>query len=227
MYNWMRGLSPVFQVCAIQLPGRENRRSEPPFRRMPPLVTQLTDAMEPHLETPFAFFGHSFGGLLAFEIARELRRRRCPGPVHFVASARAAPQLRSGVTPISGLPEPEFMVQIQRRYNAIPEAILADRDLMQMYLPVLRADLEILETHIHVAEAPLACSISVFGGSDDRTVTREQLEGWRLQTSGTFKLTMFPGDHFFPRMVRQSFVEAISTDLMPFACPPTHETSIE
>lgn len=219
LHSWMRGLPPLLLACPIQLPGRENRRFESPFRRMAPLVVELADALEPHLDLPFALFGHSCGALVAFELARELRRRRARCPVHLVLSARSAPQIHNNNPAISGLPEREFLAEIQIRYNAIPDAVLADSDLMSMYLPVLRADLEILETYVYTPESPLACSISVFGGLLDRTVGTAELEAWRFQTAGAFNTRMFSGGHFFPREVKQQFVDAISDELTPFARP--------
>ena len=219
LHNWLKGLPPYIHVCPIQLPGRENRRLETPFNRMDPLVTQLADALDPYLNLDFAFFGHSLGSLIAFELARELRRRGTPGPLHLFVSARCAPQIEVSVLPIHELPEPQFISQLRNRFNAIPDAILADEDLLKLFVPVLRADLAILETYVYKPEEPLAGSLSVFGGTVDGTVNRDQLEAWRLQASGAFKLRMLPGDHFFPKISRSAFLGAISQDLTTFLIP--------
>jgi medium-chain acyl-[acyl-carrier-protein] hydrolase len=209
LYAWLRGLPNSIQVCPLQLPGRENRWQEPAVNRLPPLVADLADAIAPLMDAPFAFFGHSLGALLAFELARELRRRGRRGCLKLLASARLAPQESITVPPICELSEPQFLAALQARFGAIPDALLADRELLTMYLPVLRADLEMIEKYVYRPEPPLDCPISVFGGTDDPTVTRSQLEGWCEQTTGGFSLTMFSGDHFYPRLSRDGFVEAV------------------
>jgi medium-chain acyl-[acyl-carrier-protein] hydrolase len=213
LHGWLKGLPSSIQVCPLQLPGRENRRLERPFNRMDPLVGELADAIEPFLDRDFTFFGHSLGALVAFEVARELRRRNRRVPSQLFASARVPPQERIILPPIHALTEAQFISELQHRYNAIPDVILADRELMTLYLPVLRADLEIIEKYLYQPEEPLACPISVFGGTEDPTISAGQLKDWRLQTSGAFRLRMFPGDHFFPKTSREKFVEAIAEDL--------------
>jgi medium-chain acyl-[acyl-carrier-protein] hydrolase len=216
LQGWLRGLPPSIQVCPFQLPGRENRWQEPVMNRLPPLITHLADAIEPLLEVPFVFFGHSLGALLAFELARELRRRGRPGCLKTLASARIAPQETIAMAPICGLSEPEFVAALQARYNAIPDVILADREMMALYLPVLRADLEMIEKYVYAPEPPLACPITVFGGTDDPTATPSQLAEWRQQTSAGFKVRMFPGDHFFPKTSREAFVQAVREECQVF-----------
>jgi medium-chain acyl-[acyl-carrier-protein] hydrolase len=205
----LKGLPSSIQVCPLQLPGRESRWREPPPTQLPPLITNLADAIEPLLDVPFALFGHSLGALTAFELARELRRRGVRGCLKVLASARIAPQETSALPPLSGLSEPAFIAELQARYHAIPDTILADREMMRLLLPVLRADMEMGEKYVHAPEPPLECPLTVFGGADDPTVTLSQLEEWRRQTSASFTVRMFPGDHFFPRTSRELFVEAV------------------
>ena len=99
------------------------------------------------------------------------------------------------------------------RYKAIPAVIMDDAELMKVFVPVLRADLEIIETYVYEPEPPLDCPISAFGGMSDLMVTRGDLEAWREQTSGSFELQMFPGDHFFPKTARDAFLQAIRRQL--------------
>ena len=151
-----------YEVCAIQPPGREDRHREPPFQRMAPLVAMAADALESVLDLPYALFGHSLGALTAFEVARELRRRGLPAPVRLFVSSRMAPQLAPRFSSIHGLAESEFVEQLALRYGPIPPLILADPELMALFVPVLRSDIEILETYTYRAEDPLAMAISVF-----------------------------------------------------------------
>jgi medium-chain acyl-[acyl-carrier-protein] hydrolase len=213
LYSWFQGLPSSVELCPIQLPGREERRQEPPFRRMDVLVADVADALEAALKTPYSLFGHSLGALVAFELARELRRRRLPLPARLFVSARVAPQLPPRFSPIHQLPDTEFIERLASRYGPIPAAVLAEPELMSMFLPVLRSDMEILETYSYTAEPPLDLDISVFGGESDAGVDKDGLSSWAEQTSTPLAIRMFPGDHFFPRVAREDFLKAMSSDL--------------
>ena len=209
----VRPLPPEIQVCPIQLPGRENRRGEPPFTRLAPLVKALADVFRNQVDVPFALFGHSFGSMIAFELARELRRRNLPGPQRLFVSASRAPDVDDPHPPVHNLPEPEFLATMCTRFKAIPEAILEDQELLRFFLPVMRADLEMMDTYVYSPEEPLACPISAFGGLEDVAVGREDLLPWSRQTSSLFTLRMLPGDHFFPRTAQKALLEAVLQDL--------------
>lgn len=215
LFNWFRGLPPEIHVCPVQLPGRENRRLEPLFTRLDDLVRTVADVLEPYLEKPYALFGHSFGAIVVFELARELRRRRSPAAVRLFVSARRAPQLPHPELgpPIHTLSEEELIRQLRIRYDAIPEAILADEELMKIFLPILRADLGMLEQYVYTPEDPLAVPMSAFGGVEDRAVPEADLEKWREQTNADFRLRMLPGGHFFPKSSAARLLEAIQSDL--------------
>lgn len=211
--TWSNGLPQHVHVCPIQLPGRENRLTEPPFTRLAPLAQKLAGVLRPYLDIPFAFFGHSMGGLIGFELARELRRRDGPLPVHLFVSGRPAPQLSNQAAHMYRLPEPAFVSELRRRYNGIPDFVLQSEELTRLFLPILRADVELIETYAYTSEQPLDCPITAFGGLQDGNVTRETLAAWQAQTNGSFNLRMFPGDHFYLNDARETLLRAISQEL--------------
>lgn len=213
LHSWFKDMPLDYEVCAIQPPGREDRHLEQPFRRMAPLVAMAADALEPVLDRPYALFGHSLGALTAFEVARELRRRGLPAPARLFVSSRMAPQLAPRFSPIHHLPENEFVEQLALRYGPIPPVILADPELMALFFPVLRADIEVLETYSYRPEDPLDTAISVLGGASDPMLDDAGLHAWAEQTSSTATVRIFPGDHFFPKTAREDFLNAISGDL--------------
>jgi medium-chain acyl-[acyl-carrier-protein] hydrolase len=194
--TWTDGLSVDVEVCPIQYPGRGTRLTEIPFTQISPLIEALAQSLEPLLDRPFAFFGHSLGALLGFELARQIRRKSGVQPVHLFVSADRAPQLPLRNRAIHALPEGEFLVEL-RRLNGIPGKVLEEVELMQIMLPILRADFAVYETYVYTTEPPLDCPISAFGGLQDHRVSRGDLEAWRGQTSASFSVRMFPGDHFF------------------------------
>ncbi len=210
---WAAHLPPEIALCPVQLPGRETRMREPPFRDVGPLARALADVLEAQLGQPYALFGHSMGALVAFELARELRRRRAPLPVQLFVSARPAPQLPRGERPLYDLPDEQFVAQL-RRLGGTSEAVLRNAELMRLLAPLLRADLAVNEAYSYVPEAPLACPITAFGGLSDTKVSRDLIEAWEAQTSGAFRLAMLPGDHFFVTGCAPLMAGQIAAELM-------------
>lgn len=210
--GWGQSLPADVEVCPVQLPGRESRLREAPFAHWQPLVEALAEVLPPHFDLPFAFFGHSMGALLSFELARTLRRRGGPQPLHLFVSGRRAPQLPAREEPIHQLPEPQFIEKL-RELNGTPEEVLQHAELMRLLLPILRADFGINETYDYVEEAPFDFGISAFGGLGDTDVTKEDVELWKTHTRGRFRIRMLPGDHFFVHSGRDLITEALSRDL--------------
>ena len=207
--TWSDGLPADVDVCPVQFPGRGTRLMETPFTQLSPLVEALAQALVPLMDKPFAFFGHSLGALVGFELARQLRRQSGVQPVRLFVSADRAPQIPHRDRPIHALPEGEFLVEL-RRLNGSPGKVLEDMELMQIMLPILRADFAVYETYVYATEPPLDCPISVFGGLQDHRVSRGDLEAWRGQTSASFSLQMFPGDHFFLNTTPSLLLEVLS-----------------
>lgn len=214
-HTWPEKL-PTVEICAVHLPGRGNRLRESPFTKLPALVQTLTEALLPHLTTPFAFFGHSMGALIGFELARQLRRQHGPSPVHLFVSGHGAPQIPPPEPPFHALPEPQFIAELQR-LNGTPQEVLEHPELMQLLVPTLRADFAVCETYTYTTDVPIDCSISAFGGLQDRKVSRERLEAWRDQSRASFNLCMFPGDHFFLHAAEPLVLETIA-QLLAAAC---------
>jgi len=195
--GWAERVPAAIEVCAVQYPGREQRLREAPFTRMPDLVAGVAEALWPLLDRPYAVFGHSIGALVGFECARQLRRQGHPEPAHLMLGARRAAHVPERHEPIGHLPQTEFIAAIRERYDGIPAEVLRHPDLMDLLLPTLRADIQLLEGYTHAEEHPLGCAITCFGGREDREATLQDLEGWREHTTGAFAVRMFPGGHFF------------------------------
>jgi medium-chain acyl-[acyl-carrier-protein] hydrolase len=193
--DWARNFPEWIEVCPVQLPGRGARLREKPFVRMDQLVKSLLREMRPYLTTPFAFFGHSMGAVIGFEITRLLRRENAKLPVHLFISGRGAAQLTPPKPPTYNLPDAEFKQELQRLAGT-PAEVLAHPELMEVVMPLLRADFELIQTYNYTYEPPLNIPLTALGGLDD-DITREQLEGWRDETTGPFSLRMFAGDHFY------------------------------
>ncbi|MGD1020132.1 MAG: thioesterase II family protein [Verrucomicrobiia bacterium] len=207
--TWSDGLPADVEICPVEFPGRGTRLIKTPFTQLSPLIEALAQALVPLLDKPFAFFGHSLGALVGFELARQLRRQTGVQPVHLFVSADRAPQIPHRDRPLHALPEGEFLVELSR-LNGIPEKVLEDMELMQIMLPILRADFAVYETYVYATEPRLDCPVSVFGGLQDHRVSRGDLEAWCDQTSASFSLRMFDGDHFFWNTTQPLLLKALS-----------------
>lgn len=212
---WHETLPEPVEVYGIQLPGRESRWKETPVADAQALMQDIVPAIQPCLDVPFVLYGHSMGSLLAFDLACDLRRRGLPQPLHLFVSGRRAPVLPLPGSPIAALPEDAFIAAMIRQYDGIPKVIQQDRDLLQIFLPLLRADIAVTEAYRWRGESPLDVPISAFAGLDDRSVAVDELLAWRRLTLRDFRLELLPGDHFFPQNRRDGLLRSIVRDLGP------------
>ena len=211
-HSWVDLLPLNVEICPVELPGREFNLQQRPYTRLHALILELREILTPYLNVPFAFFGHSMGALISFELARELRRRQLPGPLHLFISGHRAPQLPDPHPIIHHLPDIEFIAEL-RKLEGTPEEVLQNDELLELYLPLLRADFSMCEMYEYTAENPLDCSISVFGGLQDIRIQTEELRAWQMQTQQSFSLKMFRGNHFFLMTAKLFLLRAISRDL--------------
>jgi medium-chain acyl-[acyl-carrier-protein] hydrolase len=207
--TWALSLPKNIEVCPVELPGRGTQMKSTPFTRMEPLVIAFAPILLPYLDKPFAFFGHSMGGLLSFELARHFCKEYGKKPSHLFVSASRAPQIPSPKPPIHALPETEFKQEL-RRLNGTPASVLENAELMQIITPLLRADFAVLETYVYTQQPPLECTITAFGGLEDQEINTQELEGWRSQTKNSFQLEMFSGDHFFIHSAHSLLLENLA-----------------
>src|SRR5438034_8696457 len=209
---WTNLLPPAIQVCPVQLPGREERLREPPYTSLTAAVDDLIPELLPLVDRTFALFGHSMGGAVAFELARELRRRGSSPAWLFVGASRA-PHRQAATPKLSALSDPLLVETVQQKYGGIPEAIRRTPELTDLLVPVLRADLSVLDSYRYCAEPPLPCPISSFGGVDDRAIPQDDLLAWREHTAGSFEFQLLPGTHFFVKDSRAELLTAIKQRL--------------
>lgn len=210
--DWRALLAPSIEVVAVELPGHGFRRDEKPFTELDPLVDALVPALLPDLNRPFAIFGHSLGALIGYELTRRLYTRLGLQPRRLIVSAHEAPGWTTVSTRVHEFPDEEFTAELHR-LNGTPREILSDPQLMQLALPILRADFRLDETYRHRAYPLLSCPISAYGGISDEDVSVESLTAWQRTTKGAFTSRMFDGDHFFIHTATSSLVQQIELDL--------------
>jgi surfactin synthase thioesterase subunit len=207
------------EVWAVQLPGRENRIDEEPFHRMEPLVEALAANLAGRLDRPYAFFGHSMGAIVAFELTRTLRRQGSPLPAHLFLSAHRAPHLPPRHPPISGLPEDEFLARLPAATGG-SAAWTAEPELVALLAPMMRADIELCDRYEYREEAPLDVPITCFAAEDDDVMSVPSVAEWAGHTSAPFRLSLHDGDHMFVRDRGVELLEQVASDLAVTTAAP-------
>ena len=210
--GWEEYLPPAVELIPVELPGRLQRLREPAFVSMPDLVESLTKIMTPLVDKPFAFFGHSMGAIIAFELAKKMRSLFNRQPELLCVSGRRAPQIPSNKPTTYNLPKDEFIAEL-RRIDGTPREVLDHAELMELVFPLLRADFQLIETYEYNEGAPLSCPIVAYAGQSDEEANGELMSVWQSQTTSDFALHVLPGDHFFLRTSRSRLLGLLSRQL--------------
>ena len=209
--KWCADLPSHIEGVVVHYPGRGSRFNEPAVNDMPRMVADLVQNIQPLLDKPFVFFGHSMGGLIEFELARQLRRQGLSTPGQLFISACGAPHLPDPNPKIHQLPDDEFLHELNQ-LNGIP-AELQNPEAMALLLPIVRADFQLVETYLYQQEKPFDLPISTFGALNDPRVNRERIEAWSIHTQAQFEPHFFPGDHFFINEERERILNLVIKEL--------------
>lgn len=193
--SWQAHLPISWEVIGIEPPGRGCRLMEPAHRHMDSLINELVDEISGLLDVPFAFFGHSNGALVAFELARELQRRCLPTPKLVMLSAKNAPHIERQEG-IHKLPR-EALIERLKQYNGTPEILWENEELMDLVLPLIRADFCVGETFECKTDLLLEQKVVIFSGDSDPFVDVHRLNEWQRYTSSATDVNLLKGDHFY------------------------------
>jgi surfactin synthase thioesterase subunit len=200
------------ELCFVQLPGHESRLREPPVARLGPLIEGLLPALQPWLDLPFCFFGHSMGTLVSFEAMRELRRRGWPLPARAFMSGSPPPNVRSYAN-ISHLGDDALLAALAGRYAQIPDGLMDHPGLRELVMPAIRADLGVIESYTFQPEEPLDVPLTVLGGLSDPSTPIERLTLWSDHTRHPLKTRLVPGGHFYIRPPPRELLQIVTADL--------------
>lgn len=212
--GWCDALPKGVEVLLVQPPGRESRLLEPSFRRLESLVEALRPSLDSLLDIPHAFFGHSMGAFVAFELCRDRALRGKRPPELLFVSASCAPHVPDDEPAIFSLPDGEFIQKLQVRYGGIPPEVLGSPELMELVLPNLKGDLELVETYRPaLGDETLSLPIVALAGADDRVVPSNKLSQWQELTNESFQLHSIQGGHFFLSSNRRVVLEIIGEQL--------------
>ena len=205
---WRKALADL-AVVPVQYPGRETRMAEACRTDLAQLVEELAQAILSQLDRPYYLLGYSLGAKVGFALCHRLAEIGVPAPELFLPFAHSAPDVPHGYPGANRLPDAEFFQHLQS-YGGLPDIVLEDPDLMRMLLPILRADIGLVE-HA-VPNQPLACPILAYAGMHDRAADPIAVGGWRRFAQNGFALRSFDGGHFFARTA-QDFLPTLAGDL--------------
>ena len=194
--HWSALLPTDVELLLVQLPGRHDRHTEQPFTEVAPLVEALQEALEAEADgRPFAMFGHSMGGMLAYRLTASLQRDGVSGPALLGVSSWAPEGYLDGSREFSDLPDAELAATIAE-LGALPTAISASPDMLQMVLPALRADLAVFSDYVDDG-AVVSCPIAAYGGLSDSLLASGAMALWATRTPAFLGVREFSGDHFY------------------------------
>ncbi|BAC89882.1 gll1941 [Gloeobacter violaceus PCC 7421] len=206
--QWADALPADVEVCPVQFPGREERIAEMPLTSFCAAIELLVQVLEPHLDRPFALYGHSMGSLVGFELAHRLGEHHGLQPEHLFVGGLWAPHLHAAK-----------MAHQQASLSTlleIPAALRTDAQFMAQLWPAVEADNHLCRSYSYQERARLlGCPLTVFGGLQDRVAGREELTAWNRHTNGIFRLQMFPGRHLFLNDSRDALLKVLARSLAP------------
>lgn len=197
LFTGWNSLSPSAQVVAVQLPGRENRLRESPATKLEDIIPSLLEAIGPQLFGPWAVFGHSFGGLVAYETARAAIRDGYQQPEGVFVSACRPPDVASRFPKLLHTLSDDDLIAALEDLGASPSPVLSDPEMRRLVLPAVRADIELCETYEFVPDDVLEAPITAFSGADDHHADAAEMKRWHEFTHGPFTQRILPGGHFF------------------------------
>ncbi|HSP78141.1 MAG TPA: alpha/beta fold hydrolase, partial [Myxococcaceae bacterium] len=209
--QWGEALPEEVELGLVQLPGRDGRSGEPAYRDFDSLVELLVHELLPHLDRPFAFFGHSMGALLAFELSRRLQARGLRSELLLV-SGEPAPHLPRPQAAAHELDD-AALARALVRYG-LSEELTRQPEFIQGSLPLLRADLAVCDSYRYQPGEPVDCDLVALGGREDPLASRSELSAWAEHTASDFSQRMFAGNHFFLHGARRSFLLALRRELV-------------
>ncbi|GAA2908687.1 oleoyl-ACP hydrolase [Actinoplanes cyaneus] len=205
-------MQSTLQVVALQYPGRQDRRLEKPLTSIAELADQSFAALRPLMDRPLAFFGHSMGATLAFEVAVRMKQELGTGPVTLFASGRRAPSRHRDET-VHRLDD-DGVVEELKKLSGTDTRILGDLELLRMILPAIRADYTAAETYRYQPGPTLDCPVVALTGDNDPKVSIDEATAWSDHTSGGFELRVFPGGHFYLAQHQRAVINLISDQLL-------------
>jgi surfactin synthase thioesterase subunit/glycosyltransferase involved in cell wall biosynthesis len=221
--SWRQDLIGPAEVAPVQYPGHETRRAEAFLLSMRELIDNLFENLDSALEGEFAFFGHSMGAIVAFELGRKLRRLGRTLPLALIASSARAPVFRLNHQPPPDPTRSELLDQV-RQLGGLTKDVLEEPKLLEAILPALEADTSLYRRYCYEAAPRLSIPVLALGGERDPNITIAHLDRWKDETSAFAEVKQFAGGHFFLREDEKTVLKTIATFLERVNSPGSLQT---
>ncbi|HEY9261654.1 thioesterase II family protein [Chitinophaga sp.] len=186
------------EIVPVELTGRGKRILEPLYRDLPHAVDDLYNLIRDDIrDGPYAFFGHSLGSLLIYELAQKIRRMEVAQPLHLFFSGRGAPNIEYTPMNYHLMSDQEFKEEVIR-LGGTPQEFFDHPELTEIFLPFLKNDFRLAETDTSKRKLdPFNCNISMFTGKEDYRVCQAQVDAWAAHTTANCAVHYMDGGHFF------------------------------
>jgi surfactin synthase thioesterase subunit len=194
-YTWLDKISNQVELVFVQPPARGSRIAEKPHESMESLVGELMESVQFICSKPYMLFGHSLGSRVAYELCCHLHRSGKNLPHHFIASGSRGPHVPSDKLKIYDLPQDEFVAELAK-LNGTPKEVLANKELLDLLSPALRADFKLADT-VSTNKIIMPFPITVFNGLEDQDIKPVHLKAWGDLSCYDSEIVNFPGGHFF------------------------------
>jgi surfactin synthase thioesterase subunit len=173
-------------------------------------VDELADAIADDVPQPIALFGHSLGALLAFEVARRLTRAG-RSPVHLIVSGHGTP----GAARKIDIPrtDDDVLRHADVVCGGVPAQVRDSPEVLDHFLPILRADLELARAYVLTPDVALTCPITAITGATDPLAPPSSLAGWERHTGGSTEVHVLPGGHFALQDQRSAVLDLVLSRL--------------
>ncbi|CCD86085.1 putative thioesterase family protein [Bradyrhizobium sp. ORS 285] len=209
---WQRFFHPDIKIVSVDYPGRGTRMREPLLDSIARIADEFAETMASRRHARYALFGHSMGSLVAFEVCHRLALRHGSRPALLAVSGHRAPDAPRQTPAMHDTSDAVFIAHL-RELGATPPEVIAENDLMDLLLPILRADFRACETYAPAPGRMLSIPIAAYGGLNDAEVDAAELRAWRKETTGPCVNRLFPGDHFYLRDHAATLAAALQHDL--------------
>jgi surfactin synthase thioesterase subunit/acyl carrier protein len=219
-YDWHEQLPDDIEVCPVQFPGREERADEKAYDDVFELVRDMAKVIEPLLTTPIAFYSHSSGAGIAFELARYLRREMGVEPVKFIVGGWRAPHLESSFQFLNAIDDDEVYkdknipnIKGHLRSLEIPDEVVDNDEVFNEMLPALRADILLGKKYDYYEDEPLNCPVTAIAGTEDSVFDEEKVQEWKEHTKDEFAFKRVTGGHLFCRDNKEELLDLLKEEL--------------
>lgn len=207
-YPWINKIPSFIELMAVELPGRGRNMSQPLLTNVHDITALMIEEIKYYLDKPFIFFGHSVGSLICFELTKAMREQNLQLPMHLILSGSMAPRTLHKRRHICHFDNAAFSEEL-KIYNGIPQEVQNEPSLMEMFLPIIKADMSIIENYNYSQNKPLDCNITTITGADDPTVPIKDVKAWESHTSLSCNHYTLDGDHFFVKTALQEVINIL------------------